>query len=559
MTIDDISDDHNSEDVAESTVDGTRALDTVGAVLADHARRRGDHRFVVCDDERLTYADAERASRELAQGLVGAGIGRGAHVGLLFPTGVDFVVTWLAVVRVGAVAVPISTFSTADELAGLIRGADVQLLVMVPEYRGNDYLAAVTRAFPGADLRSDRAWNLPDAPHLRRLAVVGEPSGVGRFHSLDGLRDEGAAVDAELVTRIEADVGPDDRMVIVHTSGSTSAPKGVIHQHGPLLRHLAGLNGVRGMTADTLLFSNSPLFWIGGLGYNVVGTLVAGATLVCSRAENPAATLDLIERERPDMVNGFAQSVAALVSDPSFAARDFSFIRTGNLYPIMPPHLRPADPELRHNMLGMTETGSVALMSPDERDQPERYRGSFGRPVPGLEARVVDPESGRDCPPGGEGELWLRGPNLMEGYYGRERHEVFTPDGWFRTGDVFCTDEDGYFSFKGRRGDMIKTSGANVSPREVEPVVRDVTGAELVIVLGVPDPRRDQVVAAVLVLPEDATFDEATVVAALRDRLSAYKVPRRYARVTRDALPVLSSGKPDMRAVLELFEAADER
>ena len=134
----------------------------------------------------------------------------------------------------------------------------------------------------------------------------------------------------------------------------------------------------------------------------------------------------------------------------------------------MPDDVRPADPELRHNMLGMTETGSVCLMSPDESDQPERYRGSFGRPVPELEARVVDPDTLADCAPGEQGELWFRGPLLMEGYYGRERHEMFTADGWFRTGDLFPVDDDGFFYFHGRRGDMIKTAGANVSPREVE-------------------------------------------------------------------------------------------
>ncbi len=145
------------------------------------------------------------------------------------------------------------------------------------------------------------------------------------------------------------------------------------------------------------LFSNSPLFWIGGLGYNVVGTLVAGSTLVCSNSLDGGVTLDLIERERPELVNGFVQSIANLVTHPTFGDRDFSSIRSGNLYPILPDDIRPADPELRHNMLGMTETGSVCLMSSDERDQPERYRGSFGIPVPELEARVVNPETLADC------------------------------------------------------------------------------------------------------------------------------------------------------------------
>ena len=212
------------------------------------------------------------------------------------------------------------------------------------------------------------------------------------------------------------------------------------------------------------MFSNSPLFWIGGVGYNVLGTLVAGSTLVCSTSLDGGATLDLIERERPELVNGFAQSIANLVTHPTFASRDFSSIRSGNLYPLMPDTIRPADTELRHNMLGMTETGSVCLMSPDESDLPERYRGSFGRPVPELEARVVNPDTLADCAPGEQGELWFRGPLLMEGYYGRERHEVFTADGWYRTGDAFTVDEEGFFYFHGRRGDMIKTGARTSRP-----------------------------------------------------------------------------------------------
>jgi acyl-CoA synthetase (AMP-forming)/AMP-acid ligase II len=409
-------------------------MTTIGAVLAERAATRPDHPFVVCDDERLTYGEADRASRELARGLLGVGVGRSAHVGLCFPTGTDFVVAWLACARLGAVTVPISTFSTADELATLVRNADLHVLLTVAEYRGNDFVASLRRALPTFDLSRPEAACTIDAPYLRRVFVMGGAPGVDPFHTDHALRTAAAGVDPTVVDRVGADVGPDDRMVIVHTSGSTSAPKGVVHTHGALCEHLEVLNGVRGLTADMKMFSNSPMFWIGGLAYNLVGTLMAGSTLICSRAEDPERTLDLIERERPEMVNGFAQSVAALVSDPSFPARDFSFIRTGNLYPLMPRAMQPADTELRHNMLGMTETGSVALMDSDESDQPERRRGSFGRPVPDLEAKVVNPDTGVECAPGELGELWFRGPNLMEGYYGRERHEVFTADGWFRTG-----------------------------------------------------------------------------------------------------------------------------
>ena len=340
----------------------------------------------------------------------------------------------------------------------------------------------------------------------------------------------------------------------MHTSGSTGEPKGVIHTHGALIRHLDNLNQIRRYTPDEVLFSNSPFFWIGGLAYSLLGTLVAGGRLVCSNAPHAAGVLDVLERERPTMVNGFAQSVAHLPRDPSFAGRDLSSIRRGNLFPIMPDGVRPASPDLRHAMLGMTETGSVCLVSDDESDQPEHRRGSFGRPAPGFEAIVVDPDTGSTCGPGEPGELYLRGPFMMEGYYGRERHEVFDADGWYRTGDFVVVDADGFFYFKGRRGDMIKTSGANVSPLEVEAAIRDLTGLTA-HVIGIADDARGQVVAAAVRVPAGRVVNVDELRGALAARLSAYKVPRRFLLLADDAVPLLSSGKLDRLALEALFGA----
>jgi acyl-CoA synthetase (AMP-forming)/AMP-acid ligase II len=490
--------------------------DTVPALLAERAAGSGDHPLLMCDDDVLTYADADRRSAAIAEGLLAKGVGKGAHVGLLHPNGSDFVVRWLAAARIGAVAVPLSTFSTSGELRTLLRNADIQVLLATPSYRNRDYVADLADA--GVD---DRLA----FPHLREV-LFEDPAG---------------KVPDGLLVAVEAVVRPSDRLVIVHTSGSTSDPKGVIHQHGPLLRHLANLNELRRYTEDEVLFSNSPFFWIGGFAYGLLGTLLAGATLVCSNAIEASATLDLLERARPTMVNGFAASVAHLAKDPSFPDRNLSSIRRGNLWPIMPPEAQPEDPELRHNMLGMTEAGSVCLASDDEGDQPEHRRGSFGKPVPGFEAKLV------------EGELWFRSPYLMEGYYGRERHETFTPDGWYRTGDLFRTDDDGFFYFLGRAGDMIKTAGANVSPREVEAAIAEETGL-VAHVVGVEDADRGQVVAAAIRVPAGSEApDPEQLRLALRKRISAYKVPHRYLFLADEDVPMLSSGKLDGRALKELF------
>src|SRR5207249_12194071 len=178
--------------------------------------------------------------------------------------------------RIGAIAVPISTFSTPVELRDLLARADVDILVGVPEYRGNDYVAALADAVGFTPNRP----RPPAAPFLRHAWLDG----------FGALEQRAADVPDAVLDAVEDDVTPDDRMIIAHTSRSTSTPKGVIHQHGPLLDHLAGLNRLRGLEPGIRLFSNSPMFWIRGLAYNIVGSFVAGATLLCSAAPDPADT-----------------------------------------------------------------------------------------------------------------------------------------------------------------------------------------------------------------------------------------------------------------------------
>jgi len=516
---------------------------TIPALLRARALRCRDRVLLACDDDVLTYEGAAERSAALARGLLAAGAGPGTRVGLLHPNGSDFVVGWLAAARIGAVSVPLSTFSTAAELRVLLRNADVALLLCASSYRSHDYATTLRDAVPELDLAGAPPLYADSLPVLRRIAFAGPVgAGVDVAWTQRGLEAEGHAQDPALLDAAEAAVCAGDRMAIVHTSGSTAEPKGVVHTHGALIRHLDNLNQLRRYTPDEVLFSNSPFFWIGGFAYSLLGTLVAGAKLVCSNAARAADVLDLLERERPTLVNGFAQSVAHLPHDPSFARRDLSSIRRGNLFPILPDAVRPADPGLRHAMLGMTETGSVCLTSDDESEQPRHRRGSFGRPAPGFEATVVD------------SELLLRGPFLMEGYSGRERHEVFDRDGWYHTGDLVHVDADGFFYFEGRRGEMIKTSGANVSPREVESAIADLTGLTA-HVIGLPDDARGQLVAAAIRVPPGRKVDEDELRRLLASRLSAYKLPRRLLLLRDDAVPLLSSGKLDRPALEALFRA----
>jgi acyl-CoA synthetase (AMP-forming)/AMP-acid ligase II len=522
---------------------------TVPALLRRQAGERASHPLLHCDDETLTYAEADCRSAALARGLLAVGAGRGTHVGILHPNGAEFVVSWLAAARIGAVSFPLSTFSTDTELRSLLRGADIEVLLSATSHRSRDFVVALREAAGGPDLAAVPPFFDPALPALRRVAFDGPGGTTPAGWSRTALIEAGSRAADEILAAAEKAVTPADRMVVIHTSGSSSEPKGVIHCHGPLIRHMANLNEIRRYASGEVLFAPSPFFWIGGFAFALLATLAAGATVVCSNERESARVLDLLERTRPTMTNGFAAAVVPLAKDPTFHTRDLSSMRRGNLYPIMPPDTRPADPELRHNMLGMTETGSTVLLSDDESDQPESRRGSFGKPAPGFEARVVDPDTGEDCPPGALGELWLRGPFLMEGYYGRECGETFEPDGWFRTGDLFTTDSGGFHYFKGRRSEMIKTAGANVSPREVEAAVLELTGLTAHVV-GVDDEVRGEVVAAMIRVPAGQAGPDADELRQLlRTRLSAYKVPRRIVLAAEAEVPLMSSGKIDLRAL----------
>ncbi|GFG86511.1 class I adenylate-forming enzyme family protein [Mycolicibacter algericus] len=498
------------------------STDVLPEILRAQARSRGAHPLLICDTERISYTEAERRSAQLAGRLLELGAGRGSHVGLLHPNGVPFLVSMLAAARIGAVVVPFPTFATAPELRRQLAHSDVQILLAGESYRSHDYRQRLTEALE-VDLDFGESVFSVHAPQLRRVVFDADAGGEA----------------PDILEALETDVDGSDPLCIIYTSGSSGMPKGVIHTHAGLLGHQRNLNDIRRLTAADILFCNSPFFWIGGFAFALPASLLAGSTLLCSNATDPGATLDLIEAEKPTMTNGFVSGITALARHPSLPRRDLSTLRRGNLYPLMAPDARPADPQLRHQMLGMTETGGPVLLSEDDSDQPEHRRGSFGRPAPGFECRVRD------------GELMVRGRHLMQRYHKRSREECFDADGWFATGDLVRTDADGFYYYQGRRDAVIKTAGVTVSPIEVERAIAKVTGGAVAHVIGIPDPDRGQLVAAVVVQQD---LDLGSLPELLKPELSAYKIPRRFATVPAAELPLLTSGKVDRHRLAEVFD-----
>jgi acyl-CoA synthetase (AMP-forming)/AMP-acid ligase II len=471
-------------------------------------------------------------------------------VGLLYPNGTDFVVGMLAAARIGAVVVPFSTFATGRELGEQLVDSDVEILLSAASFRSHDYVQRLTEVVSSPDFDSERRLFAANVPQLRHVGISYGRTAPQRVRDIERVYRLAETVDPDVYAAMQDDVDGSDLLAIVYTSGSASTPKGVVHTHAALLGHQRNLNEIRGLTAADKLFCNSPFFWIGGFAFGLLATLVAGSTLVCSNASDSAATLDLLEAEKPTMTNGFAAAIAHLADHPSFSGRDLSSMRRGNLYPIMAPKTRPADPELRHNMLGMTEAGSVLLVSHDESEQPEERRGSFGKPAPGFQTMIIEPGTAHVCGVGEVGELCIRGPYVMQRYYKRSREECFDADGWFHTGDLVRIDGEGFMYFVGRLSAMIKTAGANVSAAEVEQAIAKL--GLVAHVVGIPDPERGELVAAVVIQPD---FDEVALRERLKKELSAYKIPRQFVALPRDEVPLLSSGKVDVQKLKKLFDA----
>jgi acyl-CoA synthetase (AMP-forming)/AMP-acid ligase II len=280
-----------------------------------------------------------------------------------------------------------------------------------------------------------------------------------------------------------------------------------------------------------------------------------GATLLCEDRFEPGETLALLERERATVVMGWPHFAKALAEHPSFPERDLSSIRTGNLYDVLPEDRRVPDPELRSNSLGMTESCGPHTFDRMDIDLPESLRGSFGRSVDGVSHKVVDPETGAPIGPNEPGEIYVRGYSLMQGLYKREREEVFEPDGYYRTGDGGRFDAEGHLYFEGRLGELIKTAGANVTPREVELVLEGLDGVREAFVVGVSHPDRGENVAATVVLAEGVQADSDSLRASLKRELSAYKLPRHWWLADSEDLPMTDSGKIDKRRLRDTLES----
>lgn len=500
-----------------------RGLD-LAALLRFDAAHYADKPALVLDGRSVTFAELARVV-DAQVAVLGRTVRPGDRVALWFGNSLAWLAAFVALNALGAVSVPINTRLTPPELATLLRDVRARALITVQRYRNRRYLdealgvvglldegLVVVDATAGDDAA---AWTI----HAAARPLPGPDAGAGH-----------------------------DLLCIQYTSGTTALPKGAQLTNAAYLRTAGYVARCQLLTPNTRFVSGAPFFHCSGTMHAITVCLLAGCTLHAMSVWDPEHYLDLVERHRCDVSHMvYYRDVLALGAGQA-RARLASMRVTHDLG--TRDYLARIRDELGipgvSNLYGMTETcGQFTMWYPD--DDGEQRLAANGRAQPGNRVRIADPETGAVLPVGASGEIQMRGPTVTAGYFNRPdaTAAAFTPDGWLRSGDLGRLGDDGVLAYIARLKEIIRVGGENLAPAEVEQVLRDACRVQQVCVLGVPDPRLDEVAAAVVV-GAPAT-DWQAVLGEMRTRLAGFKMPKSI--YTADELPMTATNRVQ-RAVL---------
>ena len=517
---------------------------TLAELLFEQAGRYGTQPAVICGDRQISYADQAFRAGRIAAGLRGREIGRGDRVGLLMNNRLEWLEVFFGAAIVGATVVAFSTWSKRGELEWLLGDADVRVLFTLDRFGEQNF-----------------------AEDLRVLA----PTLAAPFHGVI-LGDPGASgaqpyaqfgLDPAIAQPLAPGVGSSaaDDAIVIYTSGSSSRPKAVPLAHYGIIENGFNIGERQGYRPGDRVLLAPPLFWSYGCANAMSATLTHGATLVLQSRFEPGEAIELIERHACTALYTLPAITAAIVSHASFRPERTRSLRTGVTIGT-PQDLLAAARVLGAaeicNVYGQTESYGNCCVTPHHWSL-ERRSQCQGLPLPGVTLRIVHPETGAKLPQGEDGLIEVRG-YLTRGYGDANAQltaEAFADDGFFRTGDMGHLTEHGELVFVGRTTEMIKKGGINISPAEVEDVLMRHPSVGQVGVVGVPDPRQGELLAAFIVLKPGQAASREELAAHCRSLASAYKVPDRIE--FRAELPITVTGKLMRRELKQLALAATDR
>ncbi len=518
---------------------------TFGGFIADCASRHGDREALVSGDRRITYRELEGEVRQFAKALLAAGVTKGATVALMLGNRPEFVIAAYGAGSIGAVVVPVSTFATAEERDYILRHSDASVLITQPSLLTHRFVDELIEGHPELGGGQPGQLRSPAFPHLRRIVSRehNPPDGVDAWGLLLAGADD---VTDQILDATMAEVHPRDPGIIIYTSGTSAHPKAVLHANGtPIIQGWRWAEAL-GLTNDDIVLSRFPYFWSGGFAMTLGGPLAAGATVLTAETFTPDVVLELVERERVTVLQAMPHTYSELVDHDDFSRRDLSTLSMAVGAEPLVAALPDRPWRAQANGYGLTETFTFCTWAdPDEvRD---RYAGEFrtvhGRPLPGIDLRIVDSETGEPLPQGELGEIAVKGATFMLGYHKAYAEEYLDRNGYFRTGDTAHLDETGMLHWGGRVSNIIKTAGVNVSPVEIESKLSLWGRLKVAAVVPIPHPLLDEAVVLCAVPQHDQSVSAEDILDHLRTVLASYKVPKRVLLLDEDDLTHTSSGE----------------
>jgi fatty-acyl-CoA synthase len=529
---------------------------TLGALIDEMAATRPSADAVIFRGDRLGFVALRERADTLARALLALGVRKGDRVAILLPNRPEWLIAAIAAAKVGAITTAVSTFSTARELAWTLEHAQPRVIVTTTTFRGHEYLRAIHDVCPelaGSEPGMLRSARLAE---LRAVITIDERRRDGVLAWSDALARSND-VRATALAAAQSAVTGADACFILYTSGSTATPKGVTLAHGGVLANGFDIGERMHLTAADRVWLAVPLFWSFGSANALPAILTHGGALVLQESFEPAEALALLDDERCTVYYGMANMARAIGEHPDRPRRALATVRTGLTIGLPEDVAMTMDavnaPQLC-NVYGATETyGNCAVTDAD--DSREVRLTTQGLPLPGMQIRVVEPETGRVLPPNEIGELRVKGC-VTPGYYrdAEQTRAAFDADGYFITGDLGALGDDGRVRFRGRLKEMIKTGGINVAPLEVESVLLTHPAVKQAYVVGLPDRGKGEIAAAAIELREGTAATVEALTAFCRERLASYKVPARFVFRKADEFPRTATGKvqkPRLREEME--------
>ena len=512
---------------------------TLPDLIDELAQRYPEREAVIGSSQRYTYRTFREEVRRLARGLHALGVRRGDKVAILMGNRPEWLIADFAITLLGGVMVAVNTWATARELQHILSHSDTRFLITVARFLKHDYAAIL----PTLDL-----------PQLERVVCVGS-NPRAEWLAYDELARLGGPVPESALDAAQREVRPQDLAYLLYTSGSTALPKGVQIQHAPLIDNMWQIGERQKVTEHDRLWLAVSLFWGLGCENALFNLFTHGGCVVLQEHFDAGEALELIERERCSVFYGTPNMAQALHEHPDRAKRDLSSLRGGATIGTPEQIMRVVELGAREicNIYGSTETYGNSNVA-DARDPIDKRIANVGRPLEGVEQRIVDPQTHKVLGPGEVGEIRVKG-YVTTGYYKdlERTREAFDEHGFFRTGDLGMLDAEGYLHFRGRIKEMVKTGGINVAPIEVEEVLLAHPAVQAAFVTGVPDPVHDELLAAVIIPKRGATLTEREITEHCRKALAAYKVPRLVRLAAEEELPLTTTGKVQKNRLASTF------